>query len=662
MNPRIILLLLMTVCACGLSAQIAVGDVLINEVLYNSGTNINTSTDYEWVELYNTTGSAIDITNWELRDYPSGAYFFPSSTTIPANGYLVVTLTASASQFFDYFGVQPDVDGSTSGGGGLALSNSNDGLALFSSTAQGGVCVDYIKWGSTGQGVAGAPAWVGTSKTPTCSNNDDASIARVPNGVDGNSTAADAGSENTDAAFEVAPYTPGRSNGTPEVDAWKVPDQRIVGNVNRLPRDANNGSRLIANVPPGLDLSTFNATWGTVNNLTIRVRHHGTADTIDVSLQPNAGQSTVSAPNLVLPSSGQLSSGGNNLLSGIFHISGQLPNQTGIVVIDVICLVNSTTTHTFQVEIQIYAPEITTSPNLDDIPEAQTSQVTIAANGGATPYTWSLANEPAWVSINPTTGQLTMSPPAMGANNYTFDVTVTDDNSPGRTDTVTFDVDVVAPLDITTTTLATISVGATPAETVTVTGGTAAFNYLLVGAPGWLSIGATTGVFSGTAPGAGTFNFDVEVMDSGTPAQTDTQALALTVVDTVTITSAASLPNGGETQPYSFSFAATGGTTPYVWTATGLPAFLGLNPNSGLLSGIPTISDAGTYNFDVIATDASTPSQMDMRSCTLVIDPLNAVGGGGGGDGGGCAVGIAGPVAPLMLLGLIAWRRRKGRS
>jgi hypothetical protein len=65
----------------------------------------------------------------------------------------------------------------------------------------------------------------------------------------------------------------------------------------------------------------------------------------------------------------------------------------------------------------------------------------------------------------------------------------------------------------------------------------------------------------------------------------------------------ASLPNGTVGQSYSGSVAATGGTTPYTWSATGLPAGLSLDSSSGAISGIPTAS--GTSTVTVTVTDAN---------------------------------------------------------
>ena len=668
MNSRLVILILTLTCACGLSAQTAVGDVLINEFCYDSNNNVGTSTgpDLEWLELYNTTAAAIDLSNWEIRDN-SGVVVIPAASTIGPGEYFVISLTGNATIFERYTGWPVDYANTSTWSG---LGNGGDGLAIFTSAGAGNVCIDYVQYGG-GNTVPGAPTWSGT-RPPDITGANDFSYSRIPAGTDGDATPGDAGSEQAATTFIASPFTPGRENGGTVVDCY-VPDEfadhytggSTVGSPIQtlVPRDTSDPLRMTINLPPSYDFTTTSS-FGFPNTMGIRARYHDTGATVAVSFAVNGTETTASTSTLTLPSGGNMSTL-IDLLSYTGSITGQLPGTPGSIVIDITCAVSGGATTVFKLQIDVDAPQITTSPNLDDVLEAQTSQVMIAASGGATPYSWSLANQPAWVSINPGSGQLTMSPPTSSAGNYTFDVIVSDDNSPARVDSVTFDVSVVEALDITTTSLATIPVGDTPGETIVVTGGTASFNFVLTGAPGWLSIGATTGVFSGTAPATGVFSFDVEVTDSGTPAQSDTQNLTLTVVDTVTITSSATLPNGEETETYNFTFTATGGTTPYVWTATGLPAFLGLNPNSGLLSGIPTNSDAGTYNFDVTVTDASTPQQDATLPCTLVIDPLNGVGGGGGGgssDGGGCVAGAGAPVAPLILIGLLAWRRRKDRS
>lgn len=667
MTPRC-LLLLSVLCCSGLAAQ-SVGDVLINEFCYDSDFNVGSLSgpDVEWVELYNTTGAAIDMSSWQLRDN-TALVTLPSGSTIQANGYFVVALTASASQFLGYTGWPADYV-NTQGWAGLA--NGGDGLALFTPSAA--LCIDYIQYG-TGNAVPGAPAYTGT-RAGDFNQADDFALARIPNGVNADATPGDAGSEAGATSFMCAPYTPGRANGGTMVDVI-VPDEysdHYSGGTpfqTLVPRSTSDPARMVLDLPPGFDFNT-NSSFGFTNRPAVRARYHDGAATVTVSYAINSAETTISTANITLPAGGTMAVPINQDLPVLFgQISGQVPNSVGTIVVDITCAITAGATQTFKLQFDVDAPQITTSPGLADVFEAQTAQVSIAATGGATPYSWAVSNNPAWVSIGASSGQLTMTPPAGSAADYTFDVTVTDSNTPGRFHTVTFDVTVVGLLNITTTTLTTVAEGGTPVDTVAATGGTPAYTFSLNGAPAWLTINPATGVLGGTAPAAsaGTYNFDLQVADAGSPMQTDSQPASLIVVDVLTITSPANITAGIEASNYNYTFTAVGGTTPYVWTATGLPTFLGLNPNSGLLSGIPTNSDAGTYNFDVTVTDFSTPTQSDMLSVTLVINPLGGgggSGGSGGGGGGGCtaASGTALPLISMLLLALAARsRRRSSRS
>jgi len=89
----------------GLFAQGNISGVVINEVLLDPNTTTTPSgctgsgadnssdidndgmsdTDDEFVELYNTTGSPVDIGGWTLADNDGTSFTFPGGTMIAAN-------------------------------------------------------------------------------------------------------------------------------------------------------------------------------------------------------------------------------------------------------------------------------------------------------------------------------------------------------------------------------------------------------------------------------------------------------------------------------------------------------------------------------------------------------------------------------------------------
>ncbi|HEY6227715.1 MAG TPA: lamin tail domain-containing protein, partial [Verrucomicrobiae bacterium] len=67
------------------NAQWKVEDLVINEIMYAP---ISQNKDDQYIELYNRSGSAINLANWKVE---GGVDFtFPAGATIPANGYVVV--------------------------------------------------------------------------------------------------------------------------------------------------------------------------------------------------------------------------------------------------------------------------------------------------------------------------------------------------------------------------------------------------------------------------------------------------------------------------------------------------------------------------------------------------------------------------------------------
>jgi hypothetical protein len=134
-----------------------------------------------------------------------------------------------------------------------------------------------------------------------------------------------------------------------------------------------------------------------------------------------------------------------------------------------------------------------------------------------------------------------------------------------------------------------------------------------------LSINSSTGVISGTPTVSGTYNVTVKLTD--TNGSTDTKTYSLSVLSNLVITTT-TIPTGTQNTAYSTTISGTGGTTPYTWSATGLPSGLSINSSTGVISGTPTVS--GTYNVTVTLKDKNNLSTSKVFNLILaaVIPPL----------------------------------------
>lgn len=126
--------------------------VVINEIMYDPPAG-QKEPDNEWIELYNTQDTAIDIGGWTIRDRLTSSghiYTIPTGTSISANGYLVLARNATA--FNSKYGFNPDLEYGSSAST-LKLNNGGDDIILNNSD---GAIVDkvsyYNSWGGNGNG------------------------------------------------------------------------------------------------------------------------------------------------------------------------------------------------------------------------------------------------------------------------------------------------------------------------------------------------------------------------------------------------------------------------------------------------------------------------------------------------------------------------------
>ncbi|MHC4712102.1 MAG: putative Ig domain-containing protein [Planctomycetota bacterium] len=246
---------------------------------------------------------------------------------------------------------------------------------------------------------------------------------------------------------------------------------------------------------------------------------------------------------------------------------------------------------------------------------------TLAGTGGKTPYYWSIysGDLPDGLDLTSTTGVISGKPTATGTFNFT--IIGYDSEYPVDTDTQALSISVsIADLDVTTTSLPNGQEGEYYNQTLACSGGLPAITWSIVSGslPGGLSLNSTTGVISGTATTDETANFTVRATDSQTPtADTDDQALSITVIPADLIITTTVLNDGTVDQSYSDTASATGGVTPYTWSidSGSLPTGLSLASSTGVISGTPTSS--GDYNFTIKVTDSQGTPDTDTQALSI---------------------------------------------
>jgi hypothetical protein len=403
-------------------------------------------------------------------------------------------------------------------------------------------------------------------------------------------------------------------------------------------------------LPPGLNLNSgfISGTPTTAGTFPFNVVVTDTSETntaqkaLSITITPLGGFATINTTTLpngtvnIVYNSGltctncsgySWSVSGGSLPSGLSlnavtgAISGT-PNQAGIYPFQV-ALANpkisgSAVTQNLSITIQSATPPTIDQPTIPPAFQNVAYSTTLTASGGTAPYTWSIQGTAAangGVTINPTTGVISGTPPTQGQ--FTLNVLLTD--SVGGTATHVFILTVSAGLSILTTSLPNGVVGtAYPQQNLSAGGGQPPYRWSISAGslPAGLTLDGVFGRISGTPTVSGASPFTLVVTDN--QGATANAKLSITVTGTaVTITvTPTTLPAGTVGTAYSQTMTATGGQSPYTFalTAGTLPAGLTLS-SAGLVSGTPTATGAST--FTVQATDANKATGQAAVSLTI---------------------------------------------
>lgn len=264
--------------------------------------------------------------------------------------------------------------------------------------------------------------------------------------------------------------------------------------------------------------------------------------------------------------------------------------------------------------ITINAQLTVTTTTLPDGTQGAAYNATLASSGGTGAVTWSVivGSLPAGLTLNVNTGAITGTPTGSpGTSNFTVQAT----DSLGQTDAKALSIIInPAPLAITTTSLPSGTVGAVYNATVQATGGTQPYTWsITVGSlPTGLLLNPTTGAITGTPTATGTSNFTVHVVDSSGPAQSDDQALSITVNSAGANDS---LLNG----TYALQFTG--------WDGDGSMAMAGsfaANGAGGITAGAIDVARLNTRNANVALTGGSFTIGTDRRGTLTLNSTLGA--------------------------------------
>ncbi|HEX7898541.1 MAG TPA: IPT/TIG domain-containing protein [Planctomycetota bacterium] len=255
--------------------------------------------------------------------------------------------------------------------------------------------------------------------------------------------------------------------------------------------------------------------------------------------------------------------------------------------------------------------------------------VTLAASGGAPPYTWGLvtSSPPFPFNLDPATGVMSgFAPDVAGVTPYTFTLSVTDSaqtpQSVNRAFTLTVNMPTAGPPVVSNSPAAPNAVvGQAYRHVFTAAGGATPYTWTSTGTvPTGLALNRFTGVLEGVPAAAGAASFSV-IATPATGAASAPLAVAFTIATSPITIVQTTLPGGMVGALYTHYLDVTGGVGPtFTWSNTGT-----LPPNTTLtfvgrrarISGTPLT--ATTANFTIQVTDGGQAAVNTSRAFSVII-------------------------------------------
>ncbi|WP_172838218.1 beta strand repeat-containing protein [Terriglobus roseus] len=242
----------------------------------------------------------------------------------------------------------------------------------------------------------------------------------------------------------------------------------------------------------------------------------------------------------------------------------------------------------------------------------------LTANGGTTPYTWTIASGslPAGIALSGD-GVISGTPTTAGTSTFTAQIT----DSSGLSSSVPLTLLILntgapsTPLTISAPPAGTVGTAYT--GTIGVSGGLAPYSCSV--AAGLLPDGLVLNgcVLTGTPTTAGSYPFDITATDAASPSNSFTATIVVNIVAAATQLTIGPPASATAGVPYNGSISVSGGKGPYTCSiiSGSLPA--GITQNNCALQGTPSAS--GTFPIRVNATDSSSPANTATATFSLVV-------------------------------------------
>ncbi|NEO12279.1 MULTISPECIES: SdrD B-like domain-containing protein [Moorena] len=249
------------------------GNIVINEVLY-AQTGRSAEANDEFIELYNSSDNAVDISNWRLADSnlifnstdntgnitgdaANPAYIFPNNTTLQPGEYAVIWIGNNTSDHQAADAAFQDWLGNAG-----KLNNAGEDIWLYDDELK---IVDYIAYGSN-NAINTPPSaelnlWDDTYQRDLDGASTGQSISLTPNGEDGNTSACWEHTLSNDANGRCPEFLETRDTDTVSVRQTSVgvynnilPNVILVKRITAIkPKDTNEWIELPQSGSPFID-------------------------------------------------------------------------------------------------------------------------------------------------------------------------------------------------------------------------------------------------------------------------------------------------------------------------------------------------------------------------------------------------------------------------